>query len=475
MSKAPLAEALVRYADCCVARYHVPGHKGRNVKRLDGSTQPESRRYDVTELPGLDDLAAPSDSILELENRLSAVYGARRSFLSVQGSTLGLQAAVLALCKEGDTVIVPRNVHRSVISGLILSGAIPYYIKPDIDPDTNIAFGPSVEAYKAALSKAENVKAALITNPNYYGICPDLTQILSVCKAANVRSIVDEAHGSHLRFMPSGPPDGVTLGADIVVQSPHKTLLSLTQSAWIHVCAEDDIACRVKQCLVLLQTSSPSYLLLASLEDSILALEASGAEVLSDIREMTEVIRERAAEWGYIFPISRYVNDGLRCYIAAGNGSLSGKALYRHLMDMGVIPELYDDCGVLLMMGMGSSIQDVDRLLDCLEKISASGIMDKSFGAKTIEALTAGNIAEGYPAALPRRAALGETEQVPLSESAGRIAAELVAPSPPSIALIAPGDIIDNETIQLLQKLIDNETVIHGLTDVTLRTIKVIV
>ena len=288
----PLVDALIHCATRQNAAFYTPGHKrGQGItdrhRQLFGDA---AFRTDLPELPELDNLFAPEGVILQAQQLAAAAFGAEQTWFLANGSTCGIEAAILATCGPGDKLILPRNVHSSAISGLILSGAIPVYVQPSYSGQWGISLGVSPSTIEAALVAHPDVKAVLIVSPTYQGVCSDLRAIAHLTHTYDIPLIVDEAHGPHFAFHPDLPDSALSTGADIAVQSTHKVLSAFTQAAMLQVQGDRIDRIRLSQSLQLTQSTSPSYLLLGSLDAARYQMATAGKELMSK----TLAIAERA-------------------------------------------------------------------------------------------------------------------------------------------------------------------------------------
>ncbi|MEO0541334.1 MAG: aminotransferase class I/II-fold pyridoxal phosphate-dependent enzyme, partial [Cyanobacteria bacterium P01_A01_bin.105] len=258
---APLVAALQRCAEQPHAAFYTPGHKrGQGISPLLRQLLGTSVfRADLPELPQLDNLFTPTTVIQQAQALAAEAFGAAQTWFLANGSSCGLEAALLAVCQPGDRVIVPRNVHRSVISGLVLSGAMPVYVMPEYRADWGIPLAVSAGAIAAALERHPETRAVLIVSPTYEGVCADVGEIATLCHQHHLPLIVDEAHGPHFAFHPDLPLPALAAGADLVVQSAHKVLSAMTQAALLHRGTDRIDAARLSQALQLTQSTSPSY------------------------------------------------------------------------------------------------------------------------------------------------------------------------------------------------------------------------
>ena len=451
MTVGDLGEGLKCYQKQGLCSFHTPGHKGRPefFKGLDfiGS--------DLTELPGLDMLHAASGIIAEAQNRSAKIFGAEETFFLVNGGTVGNQAMFLAL-EETTTqrVVVERSSHRSVMSALVLSGLKPDYIMPTIHPDFNLPLGLDVEKQQIAW---QEVSACHVTYPSYYGTAFELKHLLEERTRLGFKTpiLVDQAHGSHY-LGPLFPPSALKLGADLVLHSSHKTLSALTQSAMLHVQGQRISRTRLKQSLELLQSSSPSYLLLASLERAgEFALDFGRWECL---QEDVEALHQRMGNSFRILSqndVGTYgINtvDWSKILINTRPLGVSAPCCVEYLRESyGIEPELWDEENILFMLGIGSTPEDIRRLTKGLENLATfahSGGFIEAEKFVRIDCL----LIPPLPHLIlsPRDAFFAPKRQIPLKESLGQIVGETISPYPPGIPLIVMGEQMTCEVLYTL-------------------------
>uniref|UniRef100_UPI000A528DA5 aminotransferase class I/II-fold pyridoxal phosphate-dependent enzyme n=1 Tax=Paenibacillus dakarensis TaxID=1527293 RepID=UPI000A528DA5 len=282
--EAPLVEALLAYRNHAAKSFHVPGHK--NGKAYDGIEEArilhDVMKIDVTEISGTDDLHHPEGVIREAQELAADCFGAEESFFLVGGSTSGNLAMVLTVCQQpGDILLLQRNVHKSVLNGLMLAGARAVFLEPEIDKDSGLAVTPSVETIKAAIAAYPDARGVLLTSPNYYGMSCDLKPIAELCHAYHIPLLVDEAHGAHFGMHPDLPEGALSSGADVAVQSTHKMLAAMTMGAMLHVQGPFINRGLLRQRLAMVQSSSPSYPVMASLDLARRMLHAQGASAFT--------------------------------------------------------------------------------------------------------------------------------------------------------------------------------------------------
>lgn len=432
--------------------FHVPGHKHGELSQLPQAFK-DVMRYDVTELSGLDDLHHPEEMILEAENLLADTYGAMKSFFLVNGSTVGNLAMIYATCKRGDKIIVQRNAHKSIFHAIELVGAQPIYVSPMWDERTLTATYITYEHLKEAIEQYPEVKSVVLTYPTYYGMTSkDIQQKISYCHDKNIPVLVDEAHGAHFSACTLFQPSALVYGADIVVQSAHKTLPAMTMASFMHVNSTLVDIDKVNHYLRMLQSSSPSYVLLASLDDARYYvqsyMESDGAYIIEKKTQWVEALRAIGA----LEVIE--VDDPLKLLLRV-NG-YSGFQLQDALEAQNVYPELADAHQVLFILPLLKQghtypfadirirIKDAVTALLSTEKSSklAAPQSTYSFTAITKPRFTCEEIEEK------------EKEWLPYMRAMGRIAASMIIPYPPGIPLLVPGEKITVAKQSQLEELL---------------------
>lgn len=424
--------------------YHVPGHKNGSVYLED--TQEifqQIMEIDKTEIAGLDDLHDPNSVIQEAQELLADLYGTEKSYFLVGGSTSGNIAMLLASVSRGDTVLVQRNSHQSVFYGLELAGAHPVFLDPDRDEGTGLALGIAAETLDAAFRNYPHAKAVLLTNPTYEGFGQLLTAHKRICDEYNALLLVDEAHGAHLLPLneEAFPPSALAAGADLVVQSAHKTLPALTMAAWLHRGTLRVSDKKMQKALAMVQSSSPSYPLMASLD-----IARAYAAQKNDWHRLSETIaagRKKLQTKVAMLPekIGNYRLDPLKISLLAGNQP-EKTGLWQETMEQnGAYPELRSPAHLLLILSLNTDI--TKKMLDRLISF---------FSAEKPEQLTH-KVRKGSLQAVPMAASFEEINtktwiEVPWKNAAGEIAAEAVIPYPPGIPLLIPGEQITEAHIQ---------------------------
>lgn len=452
-NRAPIYEALQRFREMRVVPFDVPGHK-------HGKGNPELTRYlgeqcvsiDVNSMKPLDNLCHPVSVIKEAELLVADAFGAAHAFLMVGGTTSSVQSMVLSACKRGDKIILPRNVHRSVINALVLCGAVPVYVNPEVDRKLGISLGMQREQVARAIAENPDAVAVLVNNPTYYGICSDLCAIVKMAHDANMLCLADEAHGTHLYFGENMPVSAMQAGADMAAVSMHKSGGSLTQSSLL-LTGVNVSPGHVRQIINLTQTTSGSYLLMSSLDISRRNLALRGKAVFAKVVEMAEYARDEINSIGGYYAFGKelinrnsvYDFDPTKLSIHTRDIGLAGIEVYDILRDEYDIQIEFGDIGnVLAYLSIGDRLQEVERLVSALAEIRRRYQKDPA-------GLLSQEYIEPEVVASPQEAFYAKKKSMPISESAGCVCSEFVMCYPPGIPILAPGERITKEILDYIQ------------------------
>lgn len=485
-SQTPLLSMLESCRDRAYAAFHTPGHRrGQGISpRLTALCGNQVFRADLPELPDLDNLFAPEGVIREAQELAAAAFGAEQTWFLANGSTAGIEAAILATCKPGDKLILPRNVHRSGISGLTLSGAAPIFVHPDYDPVLDLAHSIAPKAIAAALDEHPDAKAVLMVSPTYYGTCGDVAAIADLAHRHGIPLIVDEAHGSHFAFHPALPTPALTAGADLVVQSTHKTLGALTQAAMLHIQGDRLDRDRLTQALALVQSTSPNYLLLASLDAARHQMATEGTARLEKTLQLALEARSRLSQIPGLSLLSseQVITPGFvaldltRLTVTITDLGLDGFTADTILhTQLGVTAELPTLQHLTFIISLGNTRADIDHLVVAFQQLAQDTKAKASANPKSkIQNLQLRT--QLTPPALlsPREAFFAVTETVSLDQAIDRISAELVCPYPPGIPVLIPGEVVTGTAIAHLQNILALGGVISGCADPSLQTLRVV-
>lgn len=482
--RTPLLDAMVHYVAEEALPFHTPGHKqGKGMAApfmaVMGS---KMLRYDVSLMSELDDLHQPQGCIKEAEQLVAELYGADDSFFVVNGTTGGIQAMILTIVGPGDKIIVPRNAHRSIISGIILSGAIPIYIYPEIDQELGIAMGVTVAVVEEALKKHPDAKGVLLINPTYYGVASDLAAIVALVHSYELPVIVDEAHGPHLKFSEQLPVSALDAGADICAQSTHKILGAMTQCSIVH-CREGRIDVeRLKTMLQLVQSTSPNYILMASLDVARMQMGTEGPRLIGKAIKLAEYLRCEVNKIPGLlcFGSERmdrpgsYSLDLTKVTVTVRGLGITGMIAEKFLRSQCKIQaELCDMFNILFLITLGDSKHEIDVLLDALRQLAVQLKQTPNFIAMA-EATAQPMPCLPEQVLVPREALFRSKTAVPFRQAAGKVCAEIVAFYPPGIPLICPGEKITLEMIDYCLALKQAGMNVSGPEDYLLNRILVV-
>ncbi|SCZ79226.1 aminotransferase class I/II-fold pyridoxal phosphate-dependent enzyme [Acidaminobacter hydrogenoformans] len=455
--------------------FHVPGNKfGRGLSCFLTAENLSLEALDYTEIHGTDNLHAPEGVILEAQRDAARIFGARETQFLVGGTTVGILGAVLGTVPRGAKIILPRDAHRSVLSAVLMGGLKPVYLLPEIDTATGIALGVSADMVKGALRSHSDAAAVLITYPNYEGVACDLKSIIEIAHSHNTPVIVDEAHGAHFGLSGDLPETALSLGADIAVQSTHKTLTSLTQSSMLHYGTDRGLGLkhRISSYLAMLQSSSPSYPLMVSLELAASYYEAEGSKDMAQLLGLIEKFASKAKLLGYRFMHESmalpagFAVDRTRLVISAADLGIDGYQLYQALEEAGVVGEFATPLYVVLIPSLVSNASDFNTLMASLEKIAQSTVSAVTIADSGLLRVPVLRITALPERAVSAEAALwSEQEWIPVAEAKGRIAGDFLIPYPPGIPLLAPGEIVSEEVLRIVQSDLGIQHKVNGLSD----------
>ena len=451
-SRAPIHEALEKFRKKRVVPFDVPGHKrGRGNKELKDFLGETCVGIDVNSMKPLDNLCHPVSVIKEAEQLAAEAFGAAHAFLMVGGTTSAVQSMVLAVCKRGDKIILPRNVHRSVINAMVLCGAVPVYVNPDVDQKLGIALGMKVSQVEEAIKENPDAVAIFVNNPTYYGICSDIRSIVKLAHDNDMYVLADEAHGTHFYFGDNLPIDAISAGADMAAVSMHKSGGSLTQSSILLIGKEMHEG-YVRQIINLTQTTSASYLLLSSLDISRRNLALRGKEIFAQVMDLAEYARKEISNIGGYYAYSSdminhdsiYDFDKTKLSIYTLDIGLAGIEVYDKLRDEYDIQIEFGDMGnILAYLSIGDRKQDIERLASSLAEI-------KRLNSRGKEGLMPHEYISPELAVSPQAAFYADKEQLDIQETSGRICSEFLMCYPPGIPILAPGEMITDRILDYI-------------------------
>ena len=476
-NRAPIYEALEQFRKNKVVPFDVPGHKrGRGNPELVQLLGKQCVELDVNSMKPLDNLCHPISVIKEAEELAAEAFGASHAFLMVGGTTSAVQSMVLTACKKGEKIILPRNVHRSVINALVVNGATPIYVNPDVDKKLGIALGMKISQVEKAIEDNPDAVAILVNNPTYYGICSNLKKIVEIAHAHNMLVLVDEAHGTHFYFGENMPITAMAAGADMASVSMHKSGGSLTQSSFL-LTGPNVSAGYVRQVINLTQTTSASYLLLASLDISRRNLALRGKEAFEEVEKIAAYARNEINKIdGYYAYGEELINgdsiydfDTTKLTVYTLDIGLAGIEVYDKLRDEYDIQlELGDIGNILAYISIGDRRRETERLVSALYDIrrrykkDRTGLFDHEYINPSV-------------VMTPQEAFYAEKEEmIPIRETNGRICTEFVMCYPPGIPILAPGERITQEIIDYIVYAKEKGCSMTGPEDETIERLNVI-
>lgn len=473
---APLYEAMKEYQRDRVVKFDVPGHKGgRGNKVLREFLGEPCMKNDVNSMKPLDNLCHPVSVIKRAQELAADAFGAENSIFIVNGATGAVQAMVMSVCKAGDKIILPRNVHRSAINALVVCGAVPVYVNPGVNSALGIPLGMTPAEVEAAIDANPDAKAVLVNNPTYYGICSDLKKITEIAHSRGLKVLCDEAHGTHFYFGEGLPASGMSCGADMAAVSVHKTGGSLTQSALLLLGKGIDPN-YVRQIINLTQTTSASYLLMASLDLARQNLALNGREFYAKTVEFADYARQEINEIGGYYAFGEELCDGgaffafdkTKLSVHTRAMGLAGIEVYDLLRDeYGIQIEFGDIGNILAIITGGDRALEIERLLGALSEIkrlygkSPVGLFDHEYINPVVEAT-------------PQQAFYAEQETLPIELTAGRVCSEFVMCYPPGIPILAPGERITRDILDYIAFAKEKGCSLTGCRDMSVEYLQVI-
>ena len=472
----PIVNALNNFREARVVPFDVPGHKrGKGNKALSDFLGARAVGIDVNGMKPLDFLNHPTGVILEAEELMADAFGASSAFLITNGTSMAVQAMIMATVKSGDKIILPRNVHKSVINALILSGATAIYVNPGLNKELGIPLGIALADIQTAINENPDAKAILINNPTYYGVCSNLREIVKLAKRAKMKVLVDEAHGTHFYFGKNMPLNAMKAGADMSALSMHKSGLSLTQSA-VLLCANTVNADYVRQIINLTQTTSGSYLLMSSLDIARKNLALNGEEINRELVKLVEYAREEINDIGDYYAFGRELINGdtvfdfdpTKLSVHTLGLGLAGIEVYDILRDDYNIQIEFGDLGnILAYVSTGDRVADIERLVGALveirrlEKKDRKGMLDTEYIQPIVKMR-------------PKDAFYANKEELKIENAIGRISSEYVMAYPPGIPILAPGEVITDAVVAYIKYAKEKGCYLMGCEDAKINYINTV-
>jgi arginine decarboxylase len=477
----PLFTGLLTHMRKNPIQFHIPGHKkgagmDEQFRKFIGEN---ALAIDLINIGPLDDLHHPHGMIKEAQSLAADAFGADYTYFSVQGTSGAIMTMIMAVCSPGDKIIVPRNVHKSVTSAIIFSGATPVFIHPELDDELGISHGITPESVERALEVNPDAKGVLVINPTYFGIAADLKKIVEIAHEYEVPVLVDEAHGVHIHFHDRLPMSAMQAGADMAATSVHKLGGSLTQSSVLNVKSKLVSPERVQSIFSMLTTTSTSYLLLASLDVARKQLVMRGHELIEESLRLADQTRKKINQIPYLRCAGEEILgsdatfdfDPTKLIISVKDLGITGYDVEVWLREnYNIEVELSDLYNILCIVTHGDTEKETNLLVTALTELSeAHKQTEKRKNHVTV------NVPDIPLLALsPRDAFYAESESIPLTDAAGRISAEFVMVYPPGIPIFMPGEIISEDNIEYIYTNIEAGLPVQGPEDESLKNIRVI-
>ena len=480
-NRMPLVEAMLKYKNDKVYPFHTPGHKGgRGMEELLCHELGEgAMAMDVSLMSELDDIHAPTSYIKEAQDLAAKLYGSDKCFFAVNGTTGAIHAMLMAACRAGDKVLVPRNAHRSVAGALLLANLQPVFVMPEYDEVFGINTQITPQAVEQAFRRHADIKAVLVTSPNYYGQAADLTAIAKIAHAHNAVLLVDEAHGPHIGFNKKLPPSALQCGADACAQSTHKILGAMTQCSLLHVKGGRIDLARAAEVMSLLTTTSPNYLLMASLDAARYTLAKQGAALADKALEAAAKLRGVLGKFEGLRLLDESCVgkngvagfDATKVTVNTAAWGYTGVEVGDALRKEGVAVELTDAGNVLFLVTYGDGGTDYTTALDEIKSVFTELQLHKR---KPLTVQSGGKLPD-FTQAMPLRQAFdAKKESVPLDKAEGRICAEQVSFYPPGIPVLWPGEVVTPDVLAYCKRMKVLGLPVSGPVDYTLTELRVI-
>lgn len=464
----PLFDAVKYHVKRNAVPLQIPGHKhGHGLEEYREFVGENVLRMDLNETRGIDLIWDPTRVMAGAEKLLAGALGASSAFFLINGTTSGVQAMIMSACRPGDQVIIPRNAHKSIFNGLILSGARPVYVPPEISDDLGIVLSISGESLKQAIRENPGARAVMVINPSYYGVAPDLRPIVEAAHESGMLVLADEAHGTHMHFHSYFPMSAMDAGADMSAASLHKTGGSMTQSSALLIGSGSIDPNYVRQVLNLTFTSSPSYVLLCSLDVARKQLATRGGQMLEQILDLVKWARDEinkidglfAPGKDYFAGLGGFGFDETKLIVNVKNIGLTGYEVEALLArDYNILIELADMYNILAVISLGERKEFLEAFVKALKDIAKNPVKKEIAGLDAIQF----NPEVVVP---PREAFYTPKKSVPLEQSAGELAGEMIMVYPPGIPLVSLGEKITHDIIEYVKLLKKEHCTVVGMAD----------
>ncbi len=477
--KTPLLDTLLDRARRKVISFHTPGHKnGQGIdKKLAGFTGRNLFALDVTVFPEVDSLHDPTGPIRKAQNLFAKAYGVEQTLFLVNGSTVGNMAMIMSACRPGESIIISRNAHKSTLGGIILSGVWPIWIQPTVDQNLDILFDSTPEQVEKTLKQFPEAKAVFVTSPTYNGITTNLKKIAEICHSRGKMLLVDEAHGAHLPFHPSFPMSAIESGADMMVQSTHKTLSAMSGGSVLHFNSKLVDFQRVRRIVSMLQTTSPNYLTMATLDLARQQMVTEGEKIFGRLIQNTERARSQINHLHNFTTLTReeiqkkgFDLDATKITINVTRTGYSGQAISEILArEFSIQVDAADLFNLIAICGTGTTRADLDALVKALGELDRRKAGEAQNWVLRIPSLSTELVMNPRDVFL-----LYRSKRIPLRKAVGHISAQTLTPYPPGIPVLIPGERITSEIVDYLEDLTERAVRVSGQEAEALRTVRVV-
>lgn len=475
-TQTPLFDAVRDHIEREVIPFHVPGHKhGKGLAEMREFIGQTALAMDLNSMPDIDDLCNPVSCIQEAQQLAADAFGADRAYFLVNGTTSGIQAMMIAAARPGESIILPRNCHKSAYAGLIISGAVPVYAPVTVNKQLGISMTLSVDSLEETYKKVPNAVALFVVNPSYYGFCGDLKRMVRIAHNYNSVVLVDEAHGCHMSFNDKFPLTAMESGADMAAASAHKTAGALTQSSFLLTRGNRIPRDIFQESLDVLRTTSASYLLMVSLDLARKQLAVHGREMLDRTLKLAREARKQINQIDGLYAFGRELVkknvadfDETKLSINVSRLGLTGYQVDRLLREEhGIQIELADLANIMALVSIGDDETHLNRLVDALKKIA--------HGREVIDVGDAA-LPPAMPSVIvtPRDAFYSDKKSVPLEKCAGEICGEMIMSYPPGIPVVCPGEKIDSDVIDYIKLLKEQKCNFQGTLDPNVDNVRVL-
>lgn len=466
MESRNIISGIKQYRSEVETNFHMPGHKGKSGLLEEIGTN--LNFFDITETLGTDNLHYPTGFLNDAMNFIARTYKVKKSYMVVNGTSCGIISAIMACTNPGDKILVQRDCHKSVYNACILGDLKLYYLYPEFNKKHGLNFSISLEKLEKMLIDNPEIKMVVLTYPTFYGICFDIKKAAEIVHKYDKILMIDEAHGSHLQFCKDYlPPSAESSGADIVAQSTHKTLPCLTQGSILHICSDRVNLNNIETMLRMLQTTSPSYVLMASIENAIHWMNENGEERL---KRNIEVFKRKTLELrnmginvledDFLIREGCYDFDATRAVISMSELGITGTELqeilrYKYKIQM----EFADLMYTVGYVTATDEVEDIERLFDAVKKI----YFEENKNKDKKELIQIEPFPQLEHSMKMRKAFYAENKLLDLDECIGKTAAEFIIPYPPGIPLVCPGEIIAKDTIEYVKTMLENGINVNGV------------